>query len=187
MQARILSVDASGTPLDWIEVERAAKYYAEDLVAYELGDRDITVLHGGINRATGEQSLMLVAPIIGVRGRPNPRLATRVPTVTRHGIFKRDRETCAYCGERFNPSVLEAEHIVPASQGGPWSWMNLVASCRFCNQKKGNRTPDQAGMRLLYVPYVPNRYEGFILQGRRILADQMEFLRMGLPAHSRLV
>ncbi len=78
------------------------------------------------------------------------------------------------------------EHIVPLSRGGRHLWMNLVTACRGCNHRKGNRTPEQSGMTLLYVPYVPNRYEGFILKNRSILADQMAFLMASVPRHSRL-
>ena len=51
---------------------------------------------------------------------------------------------------------------------------------------KANRSPERAGMPLLYVPYVPNRHEHFILRNRRILADQMEYLLAGVPKTSRL-
>jgi len=78
------------------------------------------------------------------------------------------------------------EHIVPISKGGATSWMNLVAACKACNNRTANRTPEAAGMKLHYVPYVPNRYEAFILSNRKILADQMEFLLLGVPKSSRM-
>jgi hypothetical protein len=64
--------------------------------------------------------------------------------------------------------------------------MNVVTACRNCNQKKGNRTPEEAHMQLIYAPYVPNRAEFLILANRRILADQMEFLRQHVSANSRI-
>lgn len=63
--------------------------------------------------------------------------------------------------------------------------MNLVTACR-CNGIKGNRTPEQAGMPLLYLPYVPSRFEDFLLQNRRIRADVHEWLASRLPKGSRL-
>jgi 5-methylcytosine-specific restriction endonuclease McrA len=78
------------------------------------------------------------------------------------------------------------EHIVPSSRGGADSWMNLVAACKPCNRMKRDRTPEAAGMKLHYVPYIPNRYEAFILRNRKILADQMEFLLRGVPKSSRI-
>ncbi len=64
--------------------------------------------------------------------------------------------------------------------------MNVVTACRACNHRKANRTPAQAKMPLLYTPYVPTLWEDFILRNRRILADQMEFLRAHVPRNSRL-
>lgn len=81
---------------------------------------------------------------------------------------------------------LDLEHIVPRSKGGEDSWTNLVTACKSCNNCKADRTPEAAGMKLHYVPYVPNRYEAFILSNRKILADQMEFLLQGVPRSSRL-
>ena len=81
---------------------------------------------------------------------------------------------------------LTAEHVLPQSRGGSNRWANLVSACRPCNHRKGNRTPEEAGMALLYVPYTPSLHEGFILRNRRILADQMAFLMAGVPPHSRL-
>jgi 5-methylcytosine-specific restriction endonuclease McrA len=65
--------------------------------------------------------------------------------------------------------------------------MNVVTACRGCNVRKANRTPEEAKMPLIYAPYVPNRFEGFILRNRRILTDQMQFLLASVPRHSRLL
>ena len=66
--------------------------------------------------------------------------------------------------------------------------MNVVTACIKCNSRKGCRTPEEAGMSLLYLPYTPNWFEDLILQagGRKILADQMEFLMAKVPTNSRL-
>jgi 5-methylcytosine-specific restriction endonuclease McrA len=77
------------------------------------------------------------------------------------------------------------EHIVPLSRGGRHLWTNVVTACRSCNTRKGSRTPEEAHMPLLYVPYAVCRNEGFILSNRRILTDQMAFLQTALPRHSR--
>jgi hypothetical protein len=64
--------------------------------------------------------------------------------------------------------------------------MNVVTACRQCNGHKRNRLPQEAGMELLYAPYIPNKAEYLILTNRRIYADQMEFLRQHVSAHSRV-
>ncbi len=75
---------------------------------------------------------------------------------------------------------------MPESRGGRATWMNLVAACGPCNLAKADRTPEQAGMPLLYLPYVPSRFEAFLLEGRSIRADVHEWLAARLPKTSRL-
>lgn len=72
---------------------------------------------------------------------------------SRDGVLTRDRRRCAYCGA----PARTIDHLLPQSRGGGWTWLNTVAACHGCNGRKGNRTPEEAGMRLLVVPYVPTR------------------------------
>lgn len=74
----------------------------------------------------------------------------RIPQATRRNIIERDSRMCMYCGKR--NVDLELEHILPRSRGGRNLWENLVASCRPCNQHKGDRTPEEAGMTLIRRP-----------------------------------
>ena len=182
----ILALDVTGAPIRWIDFETAAGYYAIGKVVWELGEQR-TVLHGGLNRLSGERSILALATIIAIDGpRYRRRHAEdRIP-LSRAMLFMRDRQICAYCGGKFPASQLEMEHVTPRSHGGASMWQNLVSACRGCNQRKGNRTPEAARMPLLYIPYVPNRHEAFILSNRRILVDQMQFLLAGVPRHSRL-
>jgi 5-methylcytosine-specific restriction endonuclease McrA len=75
--------------------------------------------------------------------------------------------------------------VVPLSRGGRDQWQNVVSACIACNVRKGSRTPAEAGMPLLAVPYRPSWVEHLILSNRNILADQMEFLRSHLPKRRR--
>jgi hypothetical protein len=182
----ILVLDVAGTPVRWVDHESAATYYASGKVRWELGDERL-VLRGGVSRQHGARSTLEIAAIIAIDG-PRWRVrgtADRVP-LNRAMVFARDRHVCAYCGGRFGHGALEMEHVTPSSRGGFTVWQNVVSACRACNQRKGNRRPEAAGMPLLYVPYVPNRHEAFILANRRILTDQMNFLLEGVPRHSRL-
>ena len=73
---------------------------------------------------------------------------------SKHGVLKRDRHTCGYCG-KFGDTV---DHVMPTSRGGhPRDWLNTVAACVKCNGKKSNKTPKEAGMKLRVTPYVPKR------------------------------
>lgn len=181
----VLQLDVSGRPQAWISAKEAAVLYASDGVAWTLGEA-FYVLRGGVQRRTGLQSRIEVHPIIAVRGAIPSKAWRQTPALSNPKLFARDRQVCAYCGHRFHHDELTREHIVPTSRGGQDSWMNCITACRPCNGRKGNRMPEEARMGLLYLPYVPSLHEDMILRGRRILADQMEFLLASVPRSSRL-
>ena len=181
----VLQLDVSGRPQAWITTREAAVIYASDGVAWTLGD-PCQVLRGGLQRVTGRQSRIEVHPIIAVRGAVPSRAWRQAPALTNGKLFVRDRFICAYCGHRYLPEDLTREHIQPTSRGGADTWMNCITACKSCNGRKGNRLPEEAHMSLLYLPYVPSLHEDMILRGRRILADQMEFLLASVPRSSRL-
>jgi hypothetical protein len=83
------------------------------------------------------------------------RVPTHVVTFSRRNVFKRDKFTCQYCGRHPNHDDLTIDHVVPRSHGGTSSWTNCVLACTDCNSGKADRTPDQAGMRLLRQPTRP--------------------------------
>ncbi len=70
---------------------------------------------------------------------------------SRRGVLVRDGHRCAYSGRR----ATTVDHVVPRSRGGGDTWLNTVASCAEDNHRKADRTPEQAGMRLLLTPYEP--------------------------------
>ncbi|CAD5372115.1 Restriction endonuclease [Rubrivivax sp. A210] len=181
----VLQLDISGRPQAWISPREAAVLYASDAVAWTLG-LAFQVLRGGTQRATGLQSRIEVHPIVAVRGAVPSRAWRTVPALSNPKLFARDRRFCAYCGDQFSYDELTREHIVPVSRGGVDSWMNCITACRACNGRKGSRLPEEARMALLYLPYVPSLHEDMILRGRRIVADQMDFLLASVPRSSRL-
>lgn len=74
---------------------------------------------------------------------------------TRQNVFERDKSTCQYCGRGFDRKDLNLDHVIPRDRGGRMSWENIVCSCVDCNTRKGNRTPEEAGMRLFRKPRRP--------------------------------
>jgi hypothetical protein len=76
------------------------------------------------------------------------------PMVSKRGVLDRDNRMCAYCR---SPHANTVDHVWPRSRGGKSSWENLVAACRECNNKKRNRTPEEAGMKLHVTPHAPKR------------------------------
>ena len=182
---RALQLSAHGLPQSWITLEEAVLHYAADDVRWTLG-ASVALFRGGHNATTGLQSCIEVHSIIGTRGVPRVSPHDLKPGLTNAKLFARDCNVCAYCGKSFEADALTREHILPVCQKGQNTWMNVVTACKPCNHRKGPRTPEQARMPLLYAPYVPSIWEDFILRNRRILADQMEFLRMHVPKTSRL-
>lgn len=182
----ILQLDIAGNPCRWMTYEDAAYYKAKDLIAWTVGSDEFTI-YGGENAMTGKQSSMDLNTIIAVRGEIGDKGLFRVPTLTNRALFRRDQHICAYCGGEFGHLDLTRDHVMPTSRGGKDIWQNVVASCSGCNKVKDDRTPEESGMKLLYVPYAPNRAEYLILMNRTILADQMEFLLSRVTKESRLL
>ena len=182
---RFLSLDAHGRVLDWINWQDATCLYARDAVAWTLGDPCLTV-RGGLNRLTGQQSYIELHPIVASRGHARAAGLSPTPALTNQALFARDDHLCLYCGQTFSRQLLTRDHVLPVSKGGRDVWENVVSACFHCNSRKANRTPQQAHMPLLAVPYRPSWIEHLILSNRNILADQMAFLKAQLPKRSKL-
>ena len=106
-----------------------------------------------------------------------------------YGTGAREMAWIADTYDAFHPDGLDNMACVtgkPLSQGGQDGWSNVVTACKRCNNHKAGRTPEQAGMELLAIPFTPTHAEYVYLQGRRILADQMEFLLAHFPRNSLL-
>ena len=74
---------------------------------------------------------------------------------SRSNLYARDGHRCQYCGNKFTDKQLTYDHVIPRARGGLTVWTNIVAACKPCNTRKGNKTPEQAGMRLLKKPIKP--------------------------------
>lgn len=180
---RVLRLSKAGIPLDWLSQEEAAVLLVKGQVVWTLGDT-VAILRGGRSRI-GLQSLLPIPSIIATDGHFKYN-ELHVPSVCNRLLFRRDGHLCMYCGNNVALEDLTRDHIQPRSRGGKEAWTNLVSACRRCNQRKGNRTPEEAGMPLLAVPFKPNKMEYMALANRNILADQMQFLRTGFSKHMRM-
>lgn len=182
---RVLSLDAAGRILDWISWQDAVCLYVRGAVAWTLGEACLTI-HGGFQREDGRRSTIALHPIVASTGQCRDRAANPAPTLTNAALFARDRHLCMYCGQQYSRAELTRDHVVPLSRQGRDVWENVVSACIACNIHKANRTPQQAGMPLLAIPYRPSWVEHLILSNRNILADQMEFLVHHLPRDRRM-
>lgn len=188
MTMRILKLDSGGTPVDWISREDAIMYHAKGNVVWQLGENEGEVtFRGGTSRMTGLQSRIVTAPIIAVKGESGASKRLNKPqSLTNRDLFRRDHYMCAYCGGIFRELQLTRDHVIPRSKGGPDKWTNVVSACEKCNHRKDDHLLEECGMQLLYVPYAPNKAEALVLEGRNILACQMEYLKSFIPEHSRV-
>ncbi len=169
----VLRLDAAGTPTAWISLEDAAMLYAKELVLWSLGET-MRVLRGGTNK-DGLRSSLDIDPILAVRGDVFTKHGSK-KAFTNRQLFRRDHGRCMYCGNKFHYMDLTRDHVVPRAQKGKDAWENVVAACKACNHAKADRTPEQAGMKLLAVPFQPNIFEWAYLSQHTVLNDQMYYL-----------
>lgn len=186
-RAKVLRLDHTGQPAAWLSWQQAAVLYSLDKIAWTVGEQTIR-LHGGINRASGRRSVLEIHTILATRGHVRrPARRRKTPPLSNRALFLRDGHLCLYCGSEFSEGMLTRDHVTPLSHGGRDCWSNVLTACRACNTRKGGRTPEEAGMPLLAVPFVPNYAEYLVLSNRRILADQMAFLKARFRRGSRLL
>lgn len=186
LRQQVLRTDASGMPLEWVNYQDAVRLYHLGQVAYSCGSLLYRV-HGGICAISGRRSFIDVNSIIATYGYNHALMKARgtySPPLNNPALFKRDAHLCMYCGVRFAVRDLSRDHVTPISQQGDDIWTNVVTACRRCNNHKAGRSPEQAGMELLAVPFTPTHAEYIYLQGRKVLADQMKFLRAHFPRTS---
>ena len=172
MNAKILRLNKAGTPVSWLSREETATLLVKDQVIWSLGDT-VMEIRGGYNRK-GDQSILRLPSIVACDGKVHKENFD--PPLENKFLFRRDRYICLYCGGKFGVHELSRDHVNPLSRGGKDVWTNVVTSCRRCNNRKADRTPEDSHMKLLAIPFVPNQYEFLYLCNHNVLADQMEFL-----------
>jgi len=188
LEQQVLRTDVSGMPLEWMTYRDAVRLYHLGQVAYTCG----VVLYqvrGGRNAKTGVRSVIEINSIVATHGNNRALAKAResyVPPLNNPTLFARDANLCLYCGERFRTFALSRDHVTPLSRGGSDTWNNVVTACKRCNNHKAGRRPEEADMGLLAVPFTPTHAEYVYLRGRRVLADQMEFLLAHFPRTSPL-
>jgi 5-methylcytosine-specific restriction endonuclease McrA len=93
-------------------------------------------------------------------------------SLNRRAVFARDNHRCQYCGA----SAENIDHVIPKSRGGTHSWDNVVASCRPCNSRKRDRSPEESGMRLHRVPTAPRQRTWILVASGTIRSDWEPYL-----------
>ena len=141
MQEPVLVLNATFEPINVTAVRRALVLLLKGVAqAEELN-------HAEIHSASNAVRVPSVIRLLAYRHIPQQTRA-----LSRKNILLRDRNICQFCGKIFPASDLTLDHVVPRSRGGRSSWENLVACCYQCNNHKGDRTPEEAGLQLVRRP-----------------------------------
>jgi len=167
-----LALNASFEPLTILPVRRALRLVI---------DRKAEVLEVDETRVFRSERRSLPCPTVIrlVRYVHVPRKFRR--QVTNTFLFARDQYRCAYCGrhrsELRGREFLTRDHIIPLSRGGDNSWENVVTACSACNNRKGQRTPEEVGMQVLHPPREPN-YVELVWAVRKLIPVQAKYIKM---------
>jgi 5-methylcytosine-specific restriction endonuclease McrA len=141
MHQPVLVLNASYEPINVCAARRALVLVLKGVASTEE--------HACSHVHTARQAISLPSVIRLLEYR---RIPHQPRSLSRKNILMRDRYACQYCHKSVPASELTLDHVIPRSRGGDSSWENLVACCHHCNNKKGSRTPDEAGMKLLRPP-----------------------------------
>ncbi len=145
-----LVLNASYEPLSTVSLRRAVVLVIQHKAVVEHAHPGLRVRAAAVD--------LPVPQVIRLRRFVKVPFRQRAPW-SRRGVLVRDRHRCAYCGRR----ATTIDHVVPRSQGGGDTWLNTVAACSEDNHRKADRTPVQAGMRLLTQPFEPTPADALLL------------------------
>lgn len=141
MQAPVLVLNATFEPINVTAVRRALVLMLKGVAQAE------ETQSGEVHSTSKAVPVPSVIRLLSYRHIPQQSRA-----LSRKNILLRDRNTCQFCSRTFSSSDLTLDHVLPRSRGGRSSWENLVACCYDCNNRKGDRTPEEAGLKLARRP-----------------------------------
>jgi 5-methylcytosine-specific restriction endonuclease McrA len=169
MNQEVLVLNSDYEPLNICNLRRA-------IVLVYLGKADVLHTNEKGQVASAEGQTMDMPSVVKLRHhvkRPLPELK-----LSRRSVFARDNYTCQYCGGASKD--LTIDHVIPKRHGGGMHWENLVTCCRRCNSRKGDKTPEKAGMKLLRQPRRP-RYTPYISLNKYVAGTKHAVWRDYLP------
>ena len=143
---RTLLLNSTFEPLKVISWQRAITLLTQGKVeVIDSYDRSIR----GVSITFRLPSILRLLKLVKIRR------ASREVRFSRANIYQRDKYFCQYCGVKYPAEDLTFDHVIPQVQGGAATWENIVTACLSCNNRKGGRTPREAGMRLIKPPVKP--------------------------------
>ncbi len=141
LQTPVLVLNASYEPINITPVRRAVVLVFKGVATTE--EEDGSFIHSA-------RTAIRIPSVI--RLREFRRIPYQTRSLSRKNILLRDRHTCQFCGRVLPAAELTLDHVIPRSRGGHTDWDNLVACCHPCNNLKGDRLPEEAGLKLLRQP-----------------------------------
>ncbi len=141
LQEPVLVLNATFEPINVTAVRRALILMLKGVAQAEEHN------HKEVHSAATSMKIPSVIRLLAYRHIPQQTRA-----LSRKNILLRDRNTCQFCGRIFPAGELTLDHVLPRSRGGHSTWENLVACCYACNNRKGDRMPEEAGLRLQRRP-----------------------------------
>lgn len=143
LKSQVLLLNQNYEPMSVTNAKKA-------IILLYLGKAEIIEKNSGYVRSVSTRfPLPSVVRLTRFISMPRKRIV-----LSRKNIIKRDGHTCQYCGDRSNPVTID--HVIPRVRGGQDTWENLVCACLSCNNRKGDRTPEEAGFALAKKPQRPN-------------------------------
>jgi 5-methylcytosine-specific restriction endonuclease McrA len=141
LQTPVLVLNATYEPINITAVRRAVVLILKGVATTEEEDGDF--VHSS-------RAAIRIPSVI--RLTQFHRIPYQSRALSRKNILLRDRYTCQFCGRVLPASELTLDHVIPRSRGGHTDWDNLVACCHSCNNMKGDRLPDESGLKLRRQP-----------------------------------
>lgn len=151
---RALLLNSNGEPLQFIDGMRAIKLLLKDRVEVASGMTGLPSYWDDCVQSTTRE--FKLPAVLRLKHYVQKRSYKKPPRFQKKVLFNRDSWKCQYCGIELTYSAITIDHVHPQSRGGQTSWKNCVSACKRCNNRKGNKTPEEAEMKLLKQPVEPN-------------------------------
>jgi 5-methylcytosine-specific restriction endonuclease McrA len=155
----VLILDSTGQPIYTTDVQDALRLWVKDKAVVLAEDEAGKLLHS-------DSFEMGMPRVMQLRNWIARKLTLRVPRsrrniILRDSVMRHGKLTlvCQYCAEALTTETYSLDHVIPRSRGGTSDWDNIVSACKDCNFEKANRTPEEAGMRLLQKPVEPSCHD----------------------------
>jgi 5-methylcytosine-specific restriction endonuclease McrA len=150
MNTSVMVLNASFEPIQRVDLKHAIRMLVREVAVVEEQEGERMIGHLPFPK------VLRLVKYVAMKWR-----SARAPSWSRKRLMARDKDRCAYCGKH----ATTVDHVIPISRGGTSSWLNTVAACSPCNNKKGHKTLHESRMKLLVTPFAPSWWDLNIVPG----------------------